>query len=408
MFDISEYVEFGKDNEILVRVNNAQQLDVMPLVGDFNFYGGIYRDVYLIITEEEHISLTDYASPGVYLIQNNVTKESANLSAKVMLNNFSEIKTATISVNILDGNKNIISKSSSIELIKGENISHTIDFTINNPRLWNSIKDPFMFRSEITLMVNGEEKDKVAHMEDITRPTVAASFLGDDNPLNQHSDLIAWNKYYGWYGGGFEQMGSWADGFHKRFPQYKLGVSEYGAGASIYHQQEELKVTDPTSWWHPENWQTAYHEGNWKAINERKFIWGSFIWNLFDFGAAHRTEGDRPGINDKGLVTFDRKVKKDAFYFYKANWNKEEPMVFIAEKRNSKRNIKTTSVKVFTNFSEGELWLNGKKIGSKKADEYATIIWNDIQLEQGINIVEVKVGTIKTQMTDKAEWEYIE
>ena len=83
-------------------------------------------------------------------------------------------------------------------------------------------------------------------------------------------------------------------------------------------------------------------------------------------------------------------------------------MVFIAEKRNSKRNIKTTSVKVFTNFSEGELWLNGKKIGSKKADEYATIIWNDIQLEQGINIVEVKVGTIKTQMTDKAEWEYIE
>lgn len=253
-----------------------------------------------------------------------------------------------------------------------------------------------------------EELNALAHMEDITRPTVAASFLGDDNPLNQHSDLIAWNKYYGWYGGGFEQMGSWADGFHKRFPQYKLGVSEYGAGASIYHQQEELKVTDPTSWWHPENWQTAYHEGNWKAINERKFIWGSFIWNLFDFGAAYRTEGDRPGINDKGLVTFDRKVKKDAFYFYKANWNKEEPMVFIAEKRNSKRNIKTTSVKVFTNFSEGELWLNGKKIGSKKADEYATIIWNDIQLEQGINIVEVKVGTIKTQMTDKAEWEYIE
>lgn len=162
VFDISEYVEFGKDNEILVRVNNAQQLDVMPLVGDFNFYGGIYRDVYLIITEEEHISLTDYASPGVYLIQNNVTKESANLSAKVMLNNFSEIKTATISVNILDGNKNIISKSSSIELIKGENISHTIDFTINNPRLWNGIKDPFMYRAEITLMVNGEEKDKVA------------------------------------------------------------------------------------------------------------------------------------------------------------------------------------------------------------------------------------------------------
>ena len=99
----------------------------------------------------------------------------------------------------------------------------------------------------------------------------------------------------------------------------KIAISEYGAGASIYHQQDSLVQTVPGSWWHPENWQTEYHIQNWKIINERPYVWASFVWNMFDFGAAHRTEGDRPGINDKGLVTHDRKIKKDAYYFYRAN-----------------------------------------------------------------------------------------
>ncbi len=560
VFDITDYVDYGKDNELLVRVNNALQLDIMPLVGDFNFYGGIYRDVYLVVAEEEHISLTDYASPGVYLIQNSVTKDKANVTAKVMLSNYSADKDAKLTLNITDGKKNIVSKTENIVLKNGTNESHEINFSIDKPRLWNGKKDPFMYQAEITLSVDGvvkdvvkqplglrfyhtdategfflngehiklrgicrhqdraevgnalrpehhdedmdiimemgtnamrlahypqasyfydladknglivwaeipfigpggyaergyvnqqsfrdngkeqlkelirqhfnhpsicmwglynelktegdsptdyiEELNAVAHNEDPTRPTVAASFLGDDNPLTPHSDLIAWNKYYGWYGGGFDHMGTWADGFHKRFPQYKLGVSEYGAGASIYHQQEELTPTVATSWWHPENWQTAYHIGNWKAINERPFIWGSFIWNLFDFGAAHRTEGDRPGINDKGLVTFDRKVKKDSYYFYKANWNKEEPLVYISERRNTKRTNNTTSVTVFTNFPEAELWVNGKNSGTQKADGYATITWENIALQHGNNTMEVRAGSKKQIITDTVIWEY--
>lgn len=562
VFDITDFVDYGKDNEVLVRVNNSLQLDIMPLLGDFNFYGGIYRDVYLVITEPEHISLTDYASPGVYLIQDNVTDKKAEVTTKVMLSNYDSNKKATLTLNVTDGNKNIISKTEEIDLPKGENNSHNISFTIDNPRLWNGKKDPFMYSAEVTLSVDGVVKDKVtqplglryyhtdasegfflngehiklrgicrhqdraevgnalrpehhdedmqiildmgsnamrlahypqasyfydladknglivwaeipfigpggyaergyvnqqsfrdngkeqlkelirqhynhpsicmwglynelktegdspeeyiaelnalAHQEDPTRPTVAASFLGDDNPLNQHSDMIAWNKYYGWYGGSFDHMGTWADGFHKKFPEYKLGISEYGAGASIYHQQEELKATVATGWWHPENWQTAYHVGNWKAINERPFIWGSFIWNLFDFGAAHRTEGDRPGINDKGLVTFDRKVKKDSYYFYKANWNKEEPMVYISERRNTLRGNEVTSITVFTNFADAELWVNGKNLGKQSADNYATITWENVKLQSGSNTVEVKAGNKKNVITDKVVWTYNE
>ncbi|SCD21401.1 Beta-galactosidase [Proteiniphilum saccharofermentans] len=558
VFDITEYVDYGKENEILVRVNNALQLDIMPLVGDFNFYGGIYRDVYFIITEEQHISLTDYASPGVYLIQDKVSKESADVTARIKLSNYANAQNATLTLNIYDGIKNILTKQKEIQLQQGENLQEEISFSINKPRLWNGKQDPFSYRAEIVLSMNGEVKDKVtqslglryyhvdadkgfflngehiklkgicrhqdraevgnalhpmhhdedmeiilemgtnamrlahypqatyfydladknglivwaeipfigpggyaeqgyvnqpsfrengkeqlielirqhynhpsicmwglynelktegdnpeeyvaelnalAHKEDPTRPTVAASFLGDDNNLNRQSDLVGWNKYYGWYGGSFSDMAIWGDRIHGNFPEYKIAISEYGAGASIYHQQEEVKAGSASGWWHPENWQTAYHIGNWKAINERPFIWGSFIWNLFDFGAAHRTEGDRPGINDKGLVTFDRKVKKDAFFFYKANWNKEEPFVYIADRRHTNRTNTKTTVTVFTNLPEAELWINGKSMGKQKANTYATIIWENISLEKGRNNIEVKADSAKHLYTDFTEW----
>ena len=151
--------------------------------------------------------------------------------------------------------------------------------------------------------------------------------------MNFITENIAWNRYDGWYGSTPKTLATFLDRTHKKHPELRIGISEYGAGASIYHQQDSLKQPSASGWWHPENWQTYYHMENWKIIAERPFVWGTFVWNMFDFGAAHRTEGDRPGINDKGLVTFDRKVRKDAFYFYKANWNKQEPMIYLAEKR---------------------------------------------------------------------------
>lgn len=560
VFDITDCVEYGKPNELLVRVNNALQLDIMPLVGDFNFYGGIYRDVHLILTEPQHISLTDYASPGVYLVQGKVSGEKAAVKTKVMLSNHAEATQAEVEVAVSDGSKTVIREKKSILLQKGENQQEEITFELNNPHLWNGRKDPFCYEAEVTLSVNGQVTDRIgqplglryytvdpdkgfflngeymklkgvcrhqdraeignalhpmhheedmdiilemgtnamrlahypqathfynltdrnglviwaeipfigpggyeergyvnqpsfrengkeqlkelirqhynhpsicfwglynelktigdspeeyikelnelAHAEDPTRLTVAASFLEDGNPLSKHSDLIAWNKYYGWYGGQFSDMGKWADGIHRKFPDYRLGISEYGAGGSIYHQQDEIKAGDASGWWHPENWQTAYHIGNWKAISERPFIWGSFVWNMFDFGAAHRTEGDRPGINDKGLVTFDRKVKKDAFYFYKANWNREEPFVYIANRRHINRTQKETEITVFSNLQEAELFVNGKSMGKQTPDDYATFTWKNISLQKGENIIEVHSTQKKTNLSDKTRWFY--
>ena len=243
-----------------------------------------------------------------------------------------------------------------------------------------------------------KELNELAHAEDPTRPTTSASNQG--GALNLITDHIAWNRYDGWYGGTPANLGKWLDRTHQSNPELKIGISEYGAGASIYHQQDTLVQTNPGSWWHPENWQTWYHMENWKVMAARPYIWGTFVWNMFDFGAAHRTEGERPGINDKGLVTFDRKVRKDAFYFYKANWNKKEPMLYLAEKRNRHRLRPLQHFIAFTTAREAELFVNGKSCGKHKTDSYATVEWKDIPLKTGENHIKV-VATDKRPLKDE-------
>ena len=242
------------------------------------------------------------------------------------------------------------------------------------------------------------ELNVLAHQEDTTRPTTSAS--NQSGKINFVTDLIAWNRYDGWYGGTPQDLGKWLDWMHKEYPEIRIAISEYGAGASIYHQQDSLVKTNPTSWWHPENWQTYYHIENWKAITERPFVWGSFVWNMFDFGAAHRTEGDRPGVNDKGLVTFDRKVRKDAFYFYKANWNKEDPMIYLIGKRNIIRVQRQQTIIAFSNQPEAELFVNGKSCGKVETDRYSILEWKHVILTPGKNKIEVKTTNKKQTLTD--------
>ena len=243
-----------------------------------------------------------------------------------------------------------------------------------------------------------KELNVLAHQEDTTRPTTSASNqMGD---LNFITDAIAWNRYDGWYGGTPADLGKWLDRMHKDHPKICIAISEYGAGASIYHQQDSLVKTVPTSWWHPENWQTYYHIENWKTISSRPYVWGSFVWNMFDFGAAHRTEGDRPGINDKGLVTFDRKVRKDAFYFYKANWNREEPMLYLTGKRNTVRTQRLQTITAFTNQAGAELFVNGKSYGKTTPDSYAILEWKNVELQPGENEIKVVSTNKKLPLSD--------
>jgi len=248
-----------------------------------------------------------------------------------------------------------------------------------------------------------KELNQLAKTEDPSRLTTAATY--SDDVLTKITDLMGWNKYYGWYGknDNVEMLGKWADKMHNLNPNFRIAVSEYGAGASINQHEEELIKPSPSGKWHPEAWQATFHEESWKILNERSFIWGTFIWNMFDFGAALRKEGDRNGCNDKGLVTFDHKTRKDAFWFYKANWNTTEPVLYIANRRYVHRTSTITSVKVYSNQQEVQLFVNGKSLGKRHGD-YAIFKWDNVVLQKGENTIEVKSNNKKTILSDKCIW----
>jgi hypothetical protein len=229
-------------------------------------------------------------------------------------------------------------------------------------------------------------------------------------PTARHfeTDVAAWNWYFGWYYDNFNKYGSWYDNLHKQYPQLKGGLSEYGAGGCITQQQENPSRPDPYNGkFFPEQYQRLYHEQVWRSIKDRDDIWCKFIWNMFDFSWTFVNRGDRPYINHKGLVTHDRKVKKDSFYFYKANWS-EEPVLYILSRRNTQRTEEAVEVAVYTNLDEVELYVNGKLISRKKMEsDIHKIIWKDVVLRPGRNQINVIGQKGDEKYTDACEWAYV-
>ena len=163
VFEITDKVEYGKENTLLVRVNNGEQLDVMPLVGDFNFYGGIYRDVHLLLTDNLCISPLDYASSGVYLIQQQITDKQAAICARINLSNGTgELRKAVLRLQVNDGKKTVYETEKEVSMIPHTDVQvENIEFILKNPRLWNGTQDPFMYQTVVTLIKDGKELDKV-------------------------------------------------------------------------------------------------------------------------------------------------------------------------------------------------------------------------------------------------------
>lgn len=161
VFEITDCVNYGADNRLWVRVNNGEQLDVMPLVGDFNFYGGLYRDVHLVVTEPACISLTDFASPGVYLRQTAVSREEAKVEAVVKLSNGGAAADLQVKVRVCDGDKTVTTAEQSVTLAAGQDGETLLPLTVRRPRLWNGTQDPFSYRAEVTLWADGKEIDRV-------------------------------------------------------------------------------------------------------------------------------------------------------------------------------------------------------------------------------------------------------
>ena len=215
------------------------------------------------------------------------------------------------------------------------------------------------------LLENHRILNDLVHKLDGTRLTTVAvvSMCDIHDPYIQIPDVVSYNHYFGWYGGDVSMNGPWLDRFHKEFPKLPIGVSEYGCEALNWH------TSNPEQGDYTEEYQAYYHEELIKQLFTRKYLWATHVWNMFDFGADARNEGGENGQNHKGLVTFDRKYKKDAFYAYKA-WLSDEPFVHICGKRYVDRVEPVTKVTVYSNQPMVELFANGKSLGAKESAEH--------------------------------------
>jgi hypothetical protein len=273
-------------------------------------------------------------------------------------------------------------KQQLIELVR-QNYNHPsiMFWSVENEVTLQTGPDPAMLISQLASLVS---------LEDSTRISTVGSNANDADKINWYTDAVAFNKYFGWYSGKMADFGSWADGVHSGHPSGKFGVSEYGVGANTWHHEDNPAQPSPGGDWHPEEYQSLFHESHWKQMATRPFLWCKTIWNMFDFAVDNRNEGSQPGINDKGLVTYDRAVKKDAFYWYKANWS-NEPFVYITSRRFTPRDTSEINVKAYSNCHSLELFVNGISKGSKSSTDHI-FTWAKIPIPLKDNQIKV-VGT---------------
>ena len=233
------------------------------------------------------------------------------------------------------------------------------------------------------------ELNDLYHQLDPSRLTTFATCV-DTKHYVGIADLLAWNKYYGWYGNAATQAGEFFDNAKLEAGSMPVGVSEYGAGASPNQHAWPLDNSQKAnSHFHPEEAQAYCHEGNWECFAQRPYMWCKTIWHFADIQSYQRKEGEHDGFNDKGLITYDRQIRKDAFYFYKANWN-PEPMIYISARRFTRRWEAQTDVRVYTNLPKVTLYVNDRKVGTMKPDEIHRALFNGVTLQQGDNRIRVE------------------
>ena len=255
--------------------------------------------------------------------------------------------------------------------------------------VWGLSNEISIAGSDEDLLENHRILNDLVHEMDKTRLTTiaAVSMCKIDDPYLQIPDVVSYNHYFGWYGGDTSMNGPWFDNFHKVHPNIPIGCSEYGCEALNWHSSEPFQGD------YTEEYQAYYHEELIKQLFSRKYIWATHVWNMFDFGADARAECGENGQNHNGLVTMDRKYKKDSFYAYKA-WLSDEPFVHICGKRYIDRVEDVTKITVYSNQPEVEMFVNGESIGVKSAPDH--FFYFDVK-NVGESIIEVKAGELKDQ-----------
>ncbi|WP_328222503.1 MULTISPECIES: glycoside hydrolase family 2 protein [unclassified Streptomyces] len=559
-FGVTGVLVAGGDNVIAVKVTNARDTNIAPVSADYTFEGGIYRNVSLWAIDNLHVRMEDYAGPGIYLRQSNVTAASATVTVTTKLwNDSSTTRSVVVRSVIADKSGTVVAESSStaqaLAAAAGAEIRQTLG--IDRPRLWNGLADPYLYSASVEIHDVTAGADRIAdvvterlglrsvavdadtgfhlngshlglhgvnlHQEravkgwavtdadhtqdfDLIRelganairmahyqhdqkdyeladerglivwaeiplvnsvtdsPAFTAStqnqmrelirqnynhpsivFWGIGNELTDyngtatnrllaslagiieaedpdrlstyavrgedpdnaqaglHTRTTGFNKYYGWYYGSKDgDLGAWADNLHANSPSRKIAMSEYGVGASTTQHALNPPKPAPGGSWHPEEYQALFHEAAWKQLAARPYMWGSFVWAMFDFASDGRNEGDRPGINDKGLVTRDRQIRKDAFYWYKANWA-STPTLHITSRRWTQRTDATTELKVYSNADQVTATLNGTSLGTLSSGDHI-FRWAGITLKPGQNTVLVTATINGSTYTDSVNW----
>ena len=262
-----------------------------------------------------------------------------------------------ISTHMPNGRENTISQMKEL-VVQNYNHPSIIVWGLSNEITMHGDSDEDLRENHVIL-------NDLVHEMDKTRLTTMAcvSMCSMDDPYVQIPDTVSYNHYFGWYGGDTSQNGPWFDEFHAKYPNIPIGCSEYGCEALNWH------TSDPQQGDYTEEYQAYYHEELIKQLYTRKYMWATHVWNMFDFGADSRNEGGENGQNHKGLITFDRKYKKDSFYAYKA-WLSDEPFVHICGKRYVDRVEETTKVTVYSNQPEVELFANGVSLGKQTCPEH--------------------------------------
>lgn len=552
-YEITKQLSETGTNLLAVRVDNTKAPDIAPLSGDFSVYGGLYRPVHLILTDEQNFALTDHGSFGVTWLQKDVSARDARLEVTARISNGSQKKIPLmLTARVLDADgRSVAGTNAAVILAPRDTAPYFLSLTVSKPHLWNGRRDPYLYRAVVEFttsngtvadsveqplglrsyridpergfFLNGQpyhlhgvdrhqdfmnkgwaitEQDMdadmallkelgatvircahyqhsdyfyslcdragilvwaeipqvdiirdtpefentsrnqlldlirqninhpaifvwslgneigtrsddphrelqdlaaVAHGEDPTRPTIEATMTEARPEMNKIPDLLGWNIYPGWYNGAKEDYGKILDSRRLTSRQGGISVSEYGAGANTAQHEQDPRQPKPGGRWHPEEWQAGVHEAAWAAMKQRPFVWGTFVWAMFDFAVSSRHEGDQPGLNDKGLVTRDRKIKKDAFYFYKANWS-DEPVLYLASRRFTNRTNAVTDVKIYSNAQAPELFVNGVTQGRRNDGTNGVFIWKAVRLSPGLNKISARAQSGGKALTDQCEW----
>lgn len=280
--------------------------------------------------------------------------------------------------------------------------------SFNHPSIYiwglhNEVYKPHNYTAALTA-----ELHRLAKRLDPDRYTVVVNGYGHmEHPVNLNAEVQGMNRYFGWYEGRIGDMQGWVDGLARKYPETILMLSEYGAEANTAHQTELVGETiNFQSQFYPETYATKTHEIHWGIILRSPYIVASYLWNMFDFAVPMWDRGGVPARNMKGLVTFDRKLKKDVFFWYKANWSKE-PVLYLTQRRLTERERGVTSVTVYCNAGEPEVRLNGKRLPLRQGTTAVHFVADSVHLKRGKNVITAvakdRAGKV---LNDRIEWHY--